>query len=398
MHVVMITNTVAPDKLGGLDRYVRELAGRLARRGVRVSTVSKRTSHEQPLREVANDGVEIHRFTPPSKRDPLFAVRYPSIIARGVARSLEELDDRDVVVHGHFPVPMRPLVRSKRPYLYTCHAPVYKEILSERQGSYALPSFVQNVAVSGLKASETRVLMSARRVITLSEFVWSEVAEITPDDRPPHTLIPGGVDLSRFQDVGQRTPPRPTTPGVPVIFTARRLVLRTGVEQLVEGFNAAVKRGLRAHLVIAGDGPRRGSVEDFVRQHGLADKVTILGRISDEELVHWYQAADLAVTPTQELEGFGLSTAEAMACGAYPLVTPIGANCEVVASLDGTHVTRDASPEALSQGIVDALGASSPSSEGRRIVARAAQRFGWDSVVDKHMELYSAEAERHRDR
>ena len=42
---------------------------------------------------------------------------------------------------------------------------------------------------------------------------------------------------------------------------------------------------------------------------GLSGSVTMLGRVSDEDLVSWYQRADLVITPTQELEGFGLATA-----------------------------------------------------------------------------------------
>ena len=43
MRVLMVTNAVAPDKLGGLERYVRELAATLVRKGHDVTTLSKRT-------------------------------------------------------------------------------------------------------------------------------------------------------------------------------------------------------------------------------------------------------------------------------------------------------------------------------------------------------------------
>ena len=43
MKVLMVTNAIAPDKLGGLERYVRELAATLVRKGHDVTTLSKRT-------------------------------------------------------------------------------------------------------------------------------------------------------------------------------------------------------------------------------------------------------------------------------------------------------------------------------------------------------------------
>lgn len=57
----MVTNAVAPDKLGGLERYVRELAATLVRKGHDVTTLSKRTALDQPSAETGDDGVRLLR-------------------------------------------------------------------------------------------------------------------------------------------------------------------------------------------------------------------------------------------------------------------------------------------------------------------------------------------------
>lgn len=74
-HVIMVTNAVAPDKLGGLERYVRELSAGLVAAEASVTVIAKRTAPEQPDEERGADGVLIRRFDPPRKTDPLFAVR-----------------------------------------------------------------------------------------------------------------------------------------------------------------------------------------------------------------------------------------------------------------------------------------------------------------------------------
>ena len=69
-------------------------------------------------------------------------------------------------------------------------------------------------------------------------------------------------------------------------------------------------------------------------QLGLDKHVTFLGFVPDADLPRYYQAADVFVLPTRELEGFGLVTAEALACGTPVLGTPVGATPELLEPLD----------------------------------------------------------------
>lgn len=390
MRVLMLTNVTAPDKLGGLERYVRELAARLVSSGVEVTVAAKRI-HDSPQVEVGEDGVNILRYNPPAKSDKLFALKYPLAINRGVRTAVRDAlaaPTDTPIIHGHFPVPMLPLIFGRRSYVYTMHAPVYKEIVSERQDSYALPGPTETLAVKGMKSVEAKVLRQTRTLITLSEFVANEARAIAPSVAVRSTQIPGGIDLQRFKPSPSPRPPR-EIPAGPVVFAARRMVLRTGIEELVRAFATVAAQHPSATLVLAGDGPRRAAVNSMIDTLGLAGRVLVLGRISDEELVEWYQCATVAVTPTQALEGFGLSTAEAMACGAMPLVTPIGANREVVQTLPSNeYVTDDESPQALARGILALLAPAKLSRDTRSQISTAAQRYGWENVVARHLEVY----------
>jgi glycosyltransferase involved in cell wall biosynthesis len=144
-----------------------------------------------------------------------------------------------------------------------------------------------------------------------------------------------------------------------------------------------------AQLAIAGDGHQRAQVEALIDELRLTQNVQLLGRISDTALRDWYRMADLVVTPTQELEGFGLSTAEAMACGTPCLVTPVGANAELTSVLDERLVAAGKSSADLAERMVEltrnleelhALGA-----RAREVVE---QRWSWGAVVDAHLAMY----------
>lgn len=391
--VIQVTNAVAPDKLGGLERFVRELSRTMARRGHRVSIIAKSVAPTHPTTETEPDGIRIHRYRAPSKRNPLFVPLYPFRVGAQVRRHLraEILAARrrgdKVVVHAHHPVPALVPLLLRIPYLYTFHAPVHREMLPERQGTYRLPGAVAGIAVRALRFVEGLVLRRALLVVTLSEYIAGEalLLGVRPDRL---RRIPGGLDTTRF------TPrPEPATPkqGSPVLFSARRLVPRTGVEQLVGAMPILLRTLPHAHLWVAGAGPRRDAVAALVDDLGLGSSVTLLGHISDDELLDWYRSADIAITPTQELEGFGLSTAEALSCGTPALVTPVGANPELVRGLGPGLITPDSTSEGIAAGVVRLWNA--PADLVRiRSEARASVHPGmsWDLVAEAYEHLYEA--------
>ena len=385
----MLTNVVAPDKLGGLERYVRELADTLAARGATVSVIAKVGRDGVPGVERVDDRLTIVRYRPPSKRNPFFGPLYPVKISLAVRAALRAsgagpaaVRRGDVVVHGHFPLPMIPVLLAGLPFVYTMHAPVYKELLGERQQSYALPAPVQRAAVAVLATLEAAIVRRARRLITLSGFVEGEATALAR--RPVRTVrIPGGIDVDRFSPGSGED-----RPGTPVLFSARRFVERTGVELLVQAMARIVRELPDSHLYIAGDGPRRAAVETLIEELGLGGSVTLLGRVSDEDLLLWYRSADLCITPTLYLEGFGLSTAEALACGKVAVVTPAGANSELVEPLDPVLLAETVSAEALARAVVGSSRLVGDEAFAARARASIAPSMGWPSVAAQHEALY----------
>src|SRR2546426_6342565 len=61
-------------------------------------------------------------------------------------------------------------------------------------------------------------------------------------------------------------------------------------------------------VLIGGEGPLRPMLEGLIRSLDLTGRVRLLGFIPEEYLPRYYQAADLMLLPTAELEGFGLVT------------------------------------------------------------------------------------------
>jgi glycosyltransferase involved in cell wall biosynthesis len=169
-----------------------------------------------------------------------------------------------------------------------------------------------------------------------------------------------------------------------VAVAVRRLVPRMGLEVLLEAWGEAVGRlPLGSALLIVGDGPLRDALTAAIAERDLGDSVRLLGRVADEPLVEFYRAADVAVVPTIDHEGFGLVVIEAAACGTPSIVSAVGGLPEAIAGLDGSLVVPPRDREALRDRLVRAQ-VDRPS----RAATRAhAERYDWSAVAERHRSI-----------
>jgi glycosyltransferase involved in cell wall biosynthesis len=381
--VTMVTNAVMPDQLGGLQRYVRELSSAVAALGIPVTIVSKQTDNELALDETFDDGVKIKRFKVPDRESALYAAAYPAAAAAAVFKAVASADG---LVHVHYPLQGLAVAAVSRRYVHTFHAPVYRELLPERR--YRLPRAVRSSFVQSARVAEGFVARRAASSIVLTEFTRGELALLAPRAAQRAHRIPAGIDDSVFSPGAPIDHPF-SAEGRPLLFTARRLVPRTGVSELVQAMPAVLERRPDARLAIAGDGQLRGEVEELIRRLGLQDHVLLLGRLNESDLLGWYRAATLFVLPTQELEGFGMSTVEALACGTPAVGTPAGGTPEVLGSLDPRLVAASSSPTDIAAAILalveDAATLESLASRSRAHVVPA---MSWSTIATAHLEIY----------
>lgn len=352
--VLLLTNAIAPDKPGGLYRYVRELSRHLAAAGVEV-VVSTRAANSPNKRAVSTeDGVLVYRHWTPKKSNPLFPLLVVLASILSALRLIRKYPHH--IVHAHFPVQGAAAALSKAPFVYTFHAPVYRELLSERQNSYLLPGFLQSAAVEALRRVERQVLLRASIIVVLSEFMKKEVLLLDPLAEDRIEIVSGGVDTEFFfPAVEQRSPWEGENSGI-LIVVARRLVSRTGVLEFLEAFKRVKQsQELEARLAILGDGLLREKISSRIRELGLDDSARLYGQVSDLELRRLYRTADIVVVPTIELEGFGLSSAEAFSCGAVVVGTPSSANLEVIGRVSSKLLAEEASSNSLAAVICNVL-------------------------------------------
>jgi glycosyltransferase involved in cell wall biosynthesis len=244
-------------------------------------------------------------------------------------------------------------------------------------------------AAAALWLLERACVRRAALVHVLSDFSARQLRALYGVSASRVVRIPGGVDLARFRPPEDRAAARAALglrPRAPLLFTARNLEARMGLDRLLEAMARLRYFHPQAHLVVAGAGSRGDELRRQAAALGIADLVDFVGFVDDGRLAAYYQAADAFVLPTRELEGFGLVTVEALACGTPVLGTPVGATPEILEPLDPALLFRDASVAAIADGIDRFL--RGPAAHAERAASlRAAcrryveARYDWDRAV-----------------
>jgi len=99
-----------------------------------------------------------------------------------------------------------------------------------------------------------------------------------------------------------------------------RLAAEKNLESLIGGFAEARRRGLDHSLVMVGDGPLRGRLEDQARKAGLGNCILFAGLKTALEILPYY-AFFLAFGLPSRREPWGLVVNEAMAAGLPVIVS-----------------------------------------------------------------------------
>lgn len=95
------------------------------------------------------------------------------------------------------------------------------------------------------------------------------------------------------------------------------------------------KKQISYNMELAGDGPVRKEMEEFVYANGLREKVHFLGRLERSELSAFWKRQDICIN-LADYEGRSISIIEAMGNGAVPVVTATsGVNEDIKDGLNG---------------------------------------------------------------
>ncbi|MBV8757655.1 MAG: glycosyltransferase family 4 protein [Deltaproteobacteria bacterium] len=366
MRVLVVTHYY-PDHGGGVEIVAGELAKRLVARGVDVVWAATDEQRPASLGGVAQRPFRAWNFT-----ERMLGFPYPLWSPASLVR-LEELVRECDVVHLHDSL----YIGNVAAYLWARRLgkPV---IVTQHVGPVPYRSPVLRAMLGLANRTLARlVLAGSEQAVFISPRVEHYFSDLFQFARAPLYLA-NGVDTQRF------------TPATSAERSALRKRFGWAPDRKVRLFvgRFVEKKGLPFLRELAATRPDEAWV--FIG-HGAQDpsswnlpNVEVVGKLPQAAIVDYYRAADTLVLPSVG-EGFPLVVQEAMACGLPALIsaeTMEGAPgaTDVIASAD-LHL--ESWQAALDR--IDALG-----DDHRRRVAEFAQRWSWDDVVERLVEMYAA--------
>jgi glycosyltransferase involved in cell wall biosynthesis len=352
-----------PARLGGaVERRMMELAEAQARRGERVIVYSG--GEETGWREYR--GVSI-RYLSGSRAE--FALHFIKDVVRRKPRVMH--------VHNRAEIAWLAKTAGLGPTLLSCdyHFEPWRRFAHLRKVS---------------KAVWRQCLLACDRIAPVSDYcrgVYHAYWNL-PDGKL--TPIPNGVDCARFHpDAALHTEWRARLglDGRPMILYVGRLCEQKGTDLLIAAYRM-LKRP--AVLVVAGPCERFGQTQigALVAQVREAGGI-YLPPLDDADMPGIYNACDIFVMPTRELEMFGMAAVEAQACGKPVVASDHGGLRETVPETAGARFrTGDATDLAAHlEALLDKPDLLGTLGAGAR---ENAARYDWLRIAQRCQEVYAA--------
>jgi glycosyltransferase involved in cell wall biosynthesis len=368
--VVLAEQLLAPVP-GGTGRYTRELLTALAAHAPAGWTVSSAVARHADPSPAVLPGVD----------GPRVLSLPPKLLAAAWQRGFPLWPGGDAV---HATTPLAPPGPKRgRSLVVTVHDTV----------PWTHPETLTKHGVAWHRAMISRAAERASAIVVPTNAVAAELSQHAPGTARVH-VIGHGVPRALAEPVDEEGAGRIRRRlGLPDAFVLAigTVEPRKGLDVLIEAMARPTAPELP--LVVVGQ-PGWGGVNlsSLAANRGLpAERLVVLGRVTDAELAVVLRAASVLVVPSLA-EGFGLSLLEGMAVGVPVVYSDAPALIEVAGGT-GVMVRRNDSAQ-LANALRNVF--ADPARTEVRVAAAAtrASRFTWESaarsVWNIHLELYQA--------
>ena len=362
MKVLLVSGIWPPD-VGGPASHAPEVASFLRSRGHDVEVVVTAAGEPAP------QPYPVHwtsRRLPTGVRH----VHSAALVARH-ARSADVVYTTGMFARSAFGARL-----ARRPYVVKLTGdPAFERLRARGAVAGTVEDFQSSTGIQARLLGRLReaVLRGAAHVYCPSEYLrslvlaWGVPAERTGVLPNPAPAAPAFGDRDELRR-------RLGLDGVALAF-AGRLTAQKSLDVLLE----ALAHTERVTLVLAGDGPEGGAVEAGVREHGLADRVRLLGPVSRDAVLELFHAADATVL-SSGWENFPHSVVESLAVGTPVIATAVGGVAEVVRDGENGLLVPAGDPAALAAAIGRFAGDEELRQRLRAGAAPSVESYGVDAL------------------
>jgi D-inositol-3-phosphate glycosyltransferase len=382
----MHTSPLAPlggRETGGMNVYVRAVAGELAALGVGCDVFTRRIDAATPELEPLGNGsrlinIEAGAVSYLDKEDlPPLVEAFAAGVEAFRAREGLEYD----LIHSHYWLSVAAGDLLARRWGVP-HVAMFHTL-----GDVKLRARASEHESSERLETERRLVHTLDRIVAATQHerqLLRQLYRVSPDRV---AVIPLGVDLARFEprDRAQARAALDQPLEGRIVLAVGRLEPLKGFDILIRALAEMTEREGVQLLLVGGDEraeSERLRLDAVAREVGVAERVRFVGAVPHERLALMYSAADVVVMPSF-YESFGLVAVEAMASGVPVVASRVGGLTSTVQDGRTGYLIPWRCPGPFAEkldlllentALRDALGANA---------ARSMQAYSWQAVASR---------------
>lgn len=388
MRICYVCNEYPPNVYSGIGTFTRTLGHVLRNLGHEIIVVGLDQTVSQ-TQWTDDDGIRVLRIASPSpERSTLRVGRFrlnPRMVSdrwqltRTVAAVARELEV-DVVESYEWSGPL-------------LYAPFHPLVVRLHGANTANAHYEKRRVSRVLSTFERRALLSADRLVAVSQHIADETRQAFGLEATPVDVIYNGVDTRRFAPQAVERSPWE----IAFVGTVNR---RKGIYDLFRALPRVFETVPQARLSVVGRLPADDAGERLQAEllallpEPMRPAVTFYGHVPHGDLPAIYSRAAVAVFPSRA-EAFGLTCAEAMACGAAVIMTRHASGPEVVEDGVSGLTAAPEQTDALADAMIRLL--QNPELRqrlGQGARQRVMERFDTEIVVRQNVALYESVVQR----
>ncbi|MEA2556556.1 MAG: D-inositol-3-phosphate glycosyltransferase [Actinomycetota bacterium] len=379
-----------------MNVYIREVADRLAARGVTLDLFTRSRSIDAPPVVELGSGARVINIKagPASPMPKAELPRYLPEFLGGVLRLAREDGLGYDIVHSHYWLSGW-VGRSAKEEWGTPLVASFHTLGKVKNYSLARGEPPESAA---RLAGEERVIAASDRILAPTPTEAAQLVGLYGADPTHIRLVPPGVDHELFAPRGREAALEELhLAGLRLALYVGRLQAHKGPDVAVRTLAEAIARDPEAtrHLQLAIVGGPSGVEHgaEVARLMELASALDVTDRVmlyppqTQRRLADFYSAADVVLVPSRS-ESFGLVALEAQACGTPVIASSVGGLRYVVQDGVGGFLVEGHDPGDHAERLIQILRSPTLQAELGERGARQALRFTWDATAAELQNVY----------
>lgn len=247
------------------------------------------------------------------------------------------------------------------------------------------------------------ILRKAKKIIVLSSYTKLQIIKYFKVSKEKINIIPGAIDHKIFKAISPNQKQMLKeklgfAKTHQLIVLVSRIEPRKNVVAAIQAMSAVVKKFKNTTLLIispAQDAYNQSYLAECytkVSENNLGDNVVFITGIDSEATVNYYQIADVALTISNDLETFGYTLIEALACGVPVIGTNVG-NIQFILSEIDKRLIAKPNYKNISNKVINLLELSDKEKMalGEKCSKVIQNKYNYEVFINNYQNLFSNE-------